>query len=192
MPVRLHAKATALTVACQSDAVGVMFFGASHPDAACDEPRRPVMSGSDVFERRPAGPGLDPGLLAGSLPGSLPQGGQRFLAHGRKAILPGAPGLLHCLAKGATRIYMFPCISKAMEGIMQVAKWGNSLAVRLPAQLVQEMGLKAGDEIQITRAEPGLAVSRLPSPEEVLADLRRFRGRLPASQRLSRDDANAR
>lgn len=121
-----------------------------------------------------------------------PQVGQRFLAHGRKAILPGAPGLLHCLAKGATRIYMFPCISKAMEGIMQVAKWGNSLAVRLPAQLVQEMGLKAGDEIQITRAEPGLAVSRLPSPEEVLADLRRFRGRLPASQRLSRDDANAR
>lgn len=87
---------------------------------------------------------------------------------------------------------MFPCISKAMEGIMQVAKWGNSLAVRLPAQLVQELGLKAGDEIQITRAEPGLAVSRLPSPEEVLADLRRFRGRLPASQRLSRDDANAR
>ena len=46
---------------------------------------------------------------------------------------------------------------------MQVAKWGNSLAVRLPAKLVQELGLKAGDEIQIIRAEPGLAVSRQPS-----------------------------
>ncbi|WP_207102883.1 AbrB/MazE/SpoVT family DNA-binding domain-containing protein [Paracoccus shandongensis] len=75
---------------------------------------------------------------------------------------------------------------------MQVAKWGNSLAVRLPADLVRELGLKAGDEIQITRAEPGLAVRRLPSAEEVLADLGRFRGRLPAAQRLGRDDANAR
>ena len=75
---------------------------------------------------------------------------------------------------------------------MQVAKWGNSLAVRLPAELVKELGLKAGDEIQITRAEPGLAVHRLPSTDEVLADLGRFRGRLPAVRRLSRDDANAR
>ena len=37
-----------------------------------------------------------------------------------------------------------------------------------------------------------LAVSRLPSPDEVLAELGRFRGRLPAAQRLTRDDANAR
>ena len=27
---------------------------------------------------------------------------------------------------------------------MQVAKWGNSLAVRLPADLVRELGLKEG------------------------------------------------
>lgn len=75
---------------------------------------------------------------------------------------------------------------------MQVAKWGNSLAVRLPARLVQELGLKAGDEVRITRAGPDLAVSRLPTPNEVLAELGRFRGRLPAAQRLTRDDANAR
>ena len=31
---------------------------------------------------------------------------------------------------------------------MQIAKWGNSLAVRLPARMVQELGLKAGDEIE--------------------------------------------
>ena len=32
---------------------------------------------------------------------------------------------------------------------MQVGKWGNSLAVRLPAAVVEALGLKEGDEIQI-------------------------------------------
>lgn len=75
---------------------------------------------------------------------------------------------------------------------MQVSKWGNSLAVRLPADLVRRMGLKEGDRIELDEAEDGLAIRRQPSAEEVLADLRRFRGRLPATQRLSRDGANAR
>ena len=75
---------------------------------------------------------------------------------------------------------------------MQVARWGNSLAVRLPAGLVREMGLKEGDRIELAPASDHLVVRRLPSAAEVLADLRRFRGRLPASGRLTRDDANAR
>ena len=32
---------------------------------------------------------------------------------------------------------------------MQVSKWGNSLAVRLPAGVVEKLGLKEGDEIEI-------------------------------------------
>jgi hypothetical protein len=32
---------------------------------------------------------------------------------------------------------------------MQVSKWGNSLAVRLPAMVVEALGLKEGDEIAI-------------------------------------------
>lgn len=75
---------------------------------------------------------------------------------------------------------------------MQIAKWGNSLAVRLPAELVRELGLKAGDEIELHPAEKGFAVHRRPSAADVLADLHRFRGRLPAAGRMSRDDANAR
>ncbi|MGB0513791.1 MAG: AbrB/MazE/SpoVT family DNA-binding domain-containing protein, partial [Wenzhouxiangellaceae bacterium] len=38
---------------------------------------------------------------------------------------------------------------------MQVAKWGNSLAVRLPAELVRQLGLKEGDEIALTAGEDG-------------------------------------
>ncbi len=32
---------------------------------------------------------------------------------------------------------------------MQVSKWGNSLAVRLPAAIVDALGLKEGDQIEI-------------------------------------------
>ena len=40
---------------------------------------------------------------------------------------------------------------------MQVAKWGNSLAVRLPADLVRELGLKEGDQIDLVKDDGGLA-----------------------------------
>lgn len=75
---------------------------------------------------------------------------------------------------------------------MQVSKWGNSLAVRLPAGLVRELGLKEGDQIELVRGEDSLQVRRQPGAEEVLARLRRFRGKLPADRRLSRDAAHER
>ena len=75
---------------------------------------------------------------------------------------------------------------------MQVSRWGNSLAVRLPSDLVRELGLKDGDEISLRAETGGFAVARAPRPEEVLESLKRFRGRLPASGRLSRDDAHER
>ena len=75
---------------------------------------------------------------------------------------------------------------------MQVAKWGNSLAVRLPADLVRELGLKEGDQVDLRPDKQGLSVARRRRADEVLADLARFRGRLPASDRLSRDEAHER
>lgn len=75
---------------------------------------------------------------------------------------------------------------------MQIAKWGNSLAVRLPARLVKEQGLKEGDRIELVPDNGAFKVQRLQRPEEVLAGLRRFRGVLRADDRLSRDDAHER
>ena len=75
---------------------------------------------------------------------------------------------------------------------MQVAKWGNSLAVRLPAGLVRELGLKEGDRIDLVKDGSAMKVRRQPRAEEVLESLRRFRGRLPATGRLSRDEAHER
>lgn len=75
---------------------------------------------------------------------------------------------------------------------MQVAKWGNSLAVRLPAKLVRELGLKEGDQIDLVKDDSVLKVQRQPRAGEVLDELRRFRGKLPAAERLSRDAAHER
>jgi len=76
---------------------------------------------------------------------------------------------------------------------MQVSKWGNSLAVRLPAAVVEALELKAGDEIEIfAEGARELLVSRKPDRQELLKRLRAFRGRLPADFRFDREEANAR
>jgi antitoxin MazE len=76
---------------------------------------------------------------------------------------------------------------------MQVAKWGNSLAVRLPAAVVEALGLEEGDEIDIhVVGDRRFAVARKPGREELLKRLRAFRGRLPADFKFDRDEANAR
>jgi antitoxin MazE len=76
---------------------------------------------------------------------------------------------------------------------MQVAKWGNSLAIRLPAAVVELLNLKEGDEIEIHVAnDREFGVSRKPDRAELLKRLRAFRGRLPADFKFDRDEANAR
>ncbi len=76
---------------------------------------------------------------------------------------------------------------------MQVAKWGNSLAVRLPAVVVEALELKEGDEIEIHVADSRtLGVALKPGREELLKRLRAFRGRLPSDFKFDRDEANAR
>lgn len=76
---------------------------------------------------------------------------------------------------------------------MQVAKWGNSLAVRLPASIVEALGLHEGDDIEFHVADPHhMGVAKKPGREEMLKRLRAFRGRLPADFRFDRDEANAR
>ncbi|MDP1609825.1 MAG: AbrB/MazE/SpoVT family DNA-binding domain-containing protein [Sulfuritalea sp.] len=76
---------------------------------------------------------------------------------------------------------------------MQVAKWGNSLAVRLPAAVVEALTLKEGDEIEIEVAGARrFGISKRPEARELLARLRKFRGRLPADFKFDRLEANGR
>jgi antitoxin MazE len=76
---------------------------------------------------------------------------------------------------------------------MQVSKWGNSLAVRIPATVVDAMKLKEGDEVEI-HAAGGRAFELVKKPgvAEILARLRQFRGRLPADFKFDRLEASER
>jgi antitoxin MazE len=75
---------------------------------------------------------------------------------------------------------------------MQVAKWGNSLAVRLPAKQVERLELKEGDEVELVETERGVELRKKLTREEAFKALRQFRGRMPAGFRFDRDEANRR
>ncbi len=76
---------------------------------------------------------------------------------------------------------------------MHVAKWGNSLAVRLPASVVEALDLKEGDDIEIDIAGARtFEVRKKPGARELLARLRKYRGRLPADFRFDRLEAHER
>ena len=76
---------------------------------------------------------------------------------------------------------------------MQVGKWGNSLAVRLPAAVVEALQLKEGDEIEIEVAgERSFRVARDLTKEEAIARLRAHARPFPPGFRFSRDEANER
>jgi len=71
---------------------------------------------------------------------------------------------------------------------MRVSKWGNSLAVRLPQELVQDLGLAEGDEIEMIAGDlETFIVHKLDDPEVLLERIRRFRGRMPKGFRFDRD-----
>ena len=76
---------------------------------------------------------------------------------------------------------------------MQIAKWGNSLAVRLPSAVVEALGLKEGDEINIKVAgERAFDVELDRSRERALERIRSLRRPLPAGWKFDREEANAR
>lgn len=76
---------------------------------------------------------------------------------------------------------------------MQVGKWGNSLAVRLPAAVVEALGLREGDEIAIEVAEPRtFRVARDTTRDDAIAALRALGWSLPPDYRFSRDEAHER
>ena len=76
---------------------------------------------------------------------------------------------------------------------MKVAKWGNSLAIRLPAVVVDIMGLKEGDEIDVRVAgTDAIQVERTQRLEDMLARLRKYRGIVPRDFKFDRLEANSR
>jgi antitoxin MazE len=76
---------------------------------------------------------------------------------------------------------------------MQVSKWGNSLALRLPASVVEMLELKEGDQIEVRIAgSREFEIERDRSRERAIERLRHLRRPLPAGFRFSRAEANER
>lgn len=76
---------------------------------------------------------------------------------------------------------------------MQVSKWGNRLAIRLPAAIVKALDLHEGDDVVLHAAgKRALAIQKGPGAKELLARLRRFRGRLPNDFKFDHSEANER
>lgn len=76
---------------------------------------------------------------------------------------------------------------------MQVSKWGNSLAIRIPASVAEALKLKEGDDIEVVVADTRMfAIRRQSSRDELLAQIKAYRGRLPADFMFDRDEANER
>ena len=76
---------------------------------------------------------------------------------------------------------------------MKVARWGNSLAVRLPADVVATAGLKEGDEVEIV-VTPAKTVklTRDQRREEALARIKAANWKLPPDWKMTRDEMNSR
>jgi antitoxin MazE len=76
---------------------------------------------------------------------------------------------------------------------MRVSKWGNSLAIRLPAAVVDVLKLREGEEIEIhVCGARALEIARKPTPRDLLMRLRKYRGQLPSDFKFDRREANAR
>ncbi len=76
---------------------------------------------------------------------------------------------------------------------MQVARWGNSLAVRLPTAVVDALALKEGDQIEIrVAADREFEVTRDRSRQKALERLRRLRRALPAGFTFDREEVHER
>ncbi len=76
---------------------------------------------------------------------------------------------------------------------MHVAKWGNSLAVRLPKALVDRLGLSPGDVLDVVAADKrSLEVVKIDVGANFAEEAGAFRWPTPNGYKFDRDEANAR
>jgi antitoxin MazE len=81
----------------------------------------------------------------------------------------------------------------SQEPLVRVAKWGNSLAVRLPKVLVETLGLKDGDEVDLTLLADGtIGVEKPHRSAEFLKAMEQVDWPVPADYKFDRDEANER
>jgi antitoxin MazE len=80
-----------------------------------------------------------------------------------------------------------------MEANLQVSKWGNSLAVRLPKKLVEDLGIAEGDDVNVTSADAQtIVISKNDGKSDFIIKLRVLQKPKPEGFVWNREDANTR
>lgn len=77
---------------------------------------------------------------------------------------------------------------------MRILKWDDSLAIRIPKEVVEELQLKEGDDVLVlaARNRKAFEIARKPSVEELLEPLFALEKKVPKDFAFDRDEANAR
>ena len=79
---------------------------------------------------------------------------------------------------------------------MQIGKWGNSLAVRLPKRLADRFNLREGDEFDSAPLEAALESLRADEVREqrrqAIQEIAETRWPVPSGWKFDREEANAR
>ncbi len=72
---------------------------------------------------------------------------------------------------------------------MKFAKWGNSLAIRIPAEVVAELGISANDEAEIkVTGKHSFEISRDLRREEAIRKMRETKFTLPDDYVFNREE----
>ena len=77
---------------------------------------------------------------------------------------------------------------------MQIAKWGNSLAVRIPVDVARALNLKEGDQIDLRALDDGAVaiMTERQRRDAALATMARLARPLPPGYTFDREEANSR
>jgi antitoxin MazE len=76
---------------------------------------------------------------------------------------------------------------------MKLAKWGNSLAVRIPAEVVAKLGIAPNDEVEIkVTGEHSFEVARDRRRLDAIEKLRSMRFALPDDYVFNREELHER
>jgi antitoxin MazE len=84
--------------------------------------------------------------------------------------------------------------SRDFRQTVQVSKWGDSLAVRLPQAMVDKLGLEEGDELHlvVARKRSIQVETREDQRKAALEHMASLNWSLPPDYKFDRDEANRR
>jgi antitoxin MazE len=75
--------------------------------------------------------------------------------------------------------------------ILKVARWGNSLAIRLPAKMVKDLDIREGDLLGRDVLALRKSLPKL-TPNEAADGIRAMQRQMPVDWKLDRDDPDMR